>query len=85
MAMNGRLATTTFAIALLWGAAALAQPAAPAPESSDLAPPEPTCTEWTNLCRICTLADDGTPACSNIAIACQPEPLRCTKHKEEKK
>jgi hypothetical protein len=71
--------------ALLWSAAASAQPAATPPDASDFAPPEPGCIEWTNLCRICTLTDAGAPACSNVGIACQPEAARCTRFREETK
>ena len=48
-------------------------PAAP----SILAPPDATCLEWTDGCRICQkLAPDNMP-CSNIGIACVPQPPRC--------
>lgn len=70
---------------LLWSSIALAQPAPTAPEPGDFSPPEPTCIEWTNLCRLCKLSDSGTPVCSNIGIACQPEALRCTRYKAEDK
>jgi hypothetical protein len=33
----------------------------------------PSCTEWTDGCRICS--SDG---CSNIGIACQPKTVTCT-------
>jgi hypothetical protein len=31
---------------------------------------------WTDRCVICQ-RDSGVVACSNIGIACQPEPLMC--------
>jgi hypothetical protein len=61
-----------------------AQGAATPQEPSELSPPEPSCIEWTNLCRICTLVD-GTAACSNVGIACEPQPLRCIRHREGNK
>jgi len=70
---------------LLLGAVALAEPPAATPGASDFTPPAPTCIEWTNGCRLCRLADDGTPACSNVGIACQPKDSRCTLHREESK
>ena len=85
-AANGWPAAARMCVAaLLWSAAASAQPAATPPDASDFALPEPGCIEWTNLCRICTLTDAGAPACSNVGIACQPEAARCTRFREETK
>jgi len=83
---NGRSARTAMAVVVqLWSTVASAQPVPAPPAASDFAPPEPACIEWTNICRICTLTDAGTPACSNVGIACQAESSRCTRYKEEKK
>jgi hypothetical protein len=51
---------------------------APAPAgTSILAPPDATCLEWTDGCRTCQkLAPDNIP-CSNVSIACVPQPARC--------
>ena len=79
------LAITAIAFAIgPYSAVGWAQGTTTPQEPSELSPPEPSCIEWTNLCRICTLVD-GTPACSNIGIACQPQPLRCTRYREESK
>jgi hypothetical protein len=34
----------------------------------------PSCQSWTDDCRTCTAA-----GCSNVGIACQPGPIRCSK------
>ena len=34
------------------------------------------CAVWTDRCIICQ-RDSGVVACSNIGIACQPQPLMC--------
>jgi hypothetical protein len=34
------------------------------------------CAVWTDRCVICQ-RDSGVVACSNIGIACQPQPLMC--------
>jgi hypothetical protein len=51
---------------------------APAPAGpSILAPPDTSCLEWTDGCRTCQkLAPDSMP-CSNVGIACVPQPPRC--------
>jgi hypothetical protein len=36
----------------------------------------PGCAVWTDRCIICQ-RDSGVVACSNIGIACQPQPLMC--------
>jgi hypothetical protein len=36
----------------------------------------PGCAVWTDRCVICQ-RDSGVIACSNIGIACQPQPLMC--------
>ena len=36
----------------------------------------PGCAVWTDRCVICQ-RDAGVIACSNIGIACQPQPLMC--------
>jgi hypothetical protein len=73
----------------IWPAAALAadlpvepKPAtepAPAP-SAILPPPDATCVEWTDGCRTCQKPTTGETACSNVSIACVPQPARCLKH-----
>jgi hypothetical protein len=40
-----------------------------------------TCLVWTDGCRNCDRTDSGS-SCSNIGIACQPGPIRCTTRKE---
>ena len=32
----------------------------------------PTCTEWTNACQVCTRSATGEPQCSTAGIACTP-------------
>jgi hypothetical protein len=66
-----------------WVAPALAQaedakPARPQENQSEFLRPEPTCIEWTNRCRTCRQSGDEPAACSNVAIACRPEAVRCT-------
>ena len=41
-----------------------------------------TCLAWTDACRSCQRAENGDPVCSNIGIACQPEPIVCTRRPE---
>jgi hypothetical protein len=55
---------------------------APAPATTILAPPDATCLEWTDGCRTCQKRATET-ACSNIAIACQPQTPRCTRQPEK--
>jgi hypothetical protein len=86
MAANKTLARTAIGVAiLLWSAVAIAQPAATPPASSEFAAPDPTCIEWTNLCRVCKRSVRGTSTCSNVGVACQPEALRCIRYKVEDK
>ena len=42
-----------------------------------------TCTAWTDTCRSCDRAEDGTVHCSNIGIACQPAEIACTARRAE--
>jgi hypothetical protein len=37
------------------------------------------CLEWTDGCRVCARQKDGSDACSNVGIACIPQPARCTR------
>jgi hypothetical protein len=37
------------------------------------------CLEWTDGCRVCARQKDGSEACSNVGIACMPQPARCTR------
>jgi hypothetical protein len=39
-----------------------------------------TCLVWTDGCRNCDRTEKG-PSCSNIGIACQPGPIKCTTRK----
>jgi hypothetical protein len=39
---------------------------------------EKFCLEWTDDCRVCRRVEARQIACSNVAIACLPKPLRCT-------
>jgi hypothetical protein len=77
------------AAALLSVAPALAAdlPAAPEPKSAPaqtpaaggaLAPPAAACREWTDGCRVCLRAADGTVSCSNVGIACVLKAVNCT-------
>jgi hypothetical protein len=54
------------------GPAPLPQPGAGGSIQSGL----PGCAAWTDRCVICQ-RDGGVVACSNIGIACQPQPLMC--------
>jgi hypothetical protein len=40
-----------------------------------------SCLVWTDGCRNCDRTDSGS-SCSNIGIACQPGPIKCTTRKE---
>jgi len=42
-----------------------------------LAPPDATCLEWSDGCRTCQKPSSGETACSNVGIACIPQPPRC--------
>ena len=53
---------------------------APPPNASIFAPPDATCVEWTDGCRVCQKAASGEATCSNPGIACIPKAARCTKH-----
>jgi hypothetical protein len=66
-----------------------APPAGPPPAELDGPVPRPQagaggstqsgmagCAVWTDRCVICQ-RDNGVIACSNIGIACQPQPLVC--------
>lgn len=33
---------------------------------------------WTDACVSCEIESDGSVACNNIGIACQPESITCT-------
>jgi hypothetical protein len=54
------------------GPAPRSQPGAGGSTQSGL----PGCAVWTDRCIICQ-RDSGVVACSNIGIACQPQPLMC--------
>ena len=43
------------------------------------APPDATCLEWTDNCRTCQRPPAGEVACSNVGMACVPQPPRCTR------
>jgi hypothetical protein len=79
-------------VALSVGAAAFAQPSAPAPGPAATAPAfqgfgdvDKTCLAWTDQCRSCRREADDTVNCSNIGIACQPAEIRCTARREPAK
>ncbi len=44
----------------------------------------PGCAVWTDRCVTCSRTTDGA-SCSNIGIACQPQPVECLKSEEEAK
>lgn len=48
------------------------------PEENVFVRPDSTCLSWTDNCRICTLVRGAEVACSNVAIACEAKPIRCT-------
>jgi hypothetical protein len=51
----------------------------PAPPAANIfAPPDVTCVEWTDGCRVCRKPVTGETACSNVGPACTPQPARCT-------
>ena len=57
-----------------------------APASASTQSGMPGCAVWTDRCVICQ-RDGGVIACSNIGIACQPQPMLCLRAEaaEEKK
>jgi hypothetical protein len=85
-----RISWCIAAAVAIWPAAALAAdlPAEPKPAKPEhapapaaiLAPPDATCLEWTDGCRTCQKPATGEVACSNVGIACVPQPARCLKH-----
>jgi invasion protein IalB len=74
--------------ALSVGAAAFAQPSAPAPAPATaptfqgFGDTDKTCLAWTDQCRSCRREADNTVTCSNIGIACQPAEITCTARPE---
>ena len=77
--------------ALSWPAAAadleLAKPK-PAPVSAPVPtpaagnafnPPDATCIEWTDGCRVCVKPAAGDATCSNPGIACTPRAVSCSR------
>jgi hypothetical protein len=50
-----------------------------APAGDPFAPPDAACLEWTDGCRTCQRPPSGEIACSNVGVACVPQPLRCTR------
>jgi hypothetical protein len=44
----------------------------------------PGCAVWTDHCVTCSRTAGGT-SCSNIGIACQPQPVECLQSEEEAK
>ena len=44
-----------------------------------------TCLAWTDTCRSCERGDGDTIHCSNIAIACQPAEISCSRRSEPAK
>lgn len=83
--MTGRRLSWLIAAAAAFGlTAVLAADLPPEPKpmpagAAILAPPDATCLEWTDGCRVCQkLAPDNMP-CSNVSIACAPQPPRCLK------
>jgi hypothetical protein len=76
-------------VALSVGAAAFAQPSAPAPATAPafqgFGDADKTCLAWTDQCRSCRREADDTVNCSNIGIACQPAEIRCTARREPAK
>jgi len=88
--MRRRISWFIAATVAIWPATALAAdlpaepkpvPATPAPApAAILPPPDATCLEWTDGCRTCQKPASGEAACSNVSIACVPQPARCLKH-----
>jgi len=75
---------------LALGGVALAQPSPPPAAVNDpslhaYGDAEKTCLAWTDSCRNCTRAASGDVVCSNIGIACQPQPIACTRREEPPK
>ena len=64
-----------------------AQHAPPAPNDASLhayANVDKTCLEWSDTCRICQRVGNAGE-CSNISIACQPQPITCVRREEPPK
>ena len=59
------------------------QPATPAPAPSPtttiFTPPDATCLEWTDGCRVCVKPVAGEATCSNVGAACTAQAPRCTR------
>ena len=75
------LAAAMIVVAALAADAPVASlPAAPelpqAPAGASTQSGIPGCAVWTDRCVICQ-RDSGVIACSNIGIACQPQPMVC--------
>jgi hypothetical protein len=78
-----------FAAIMTLAGTALAQQAAPPPQPNDVplhryADADKTCLEWSDSCRTCKRVGN-TSACSNIGIACQPQPITCVRREEPAK
>ncbi|HKU05000.1 MAG TPA: hypothetical protein VJR30_02935 [Bradyrhizobium sp.] len=77
------LAAALLAMSALAGSsvrtAELEIPPRPPAENFSMQNGPPNCSRWTDECVTCARGADGqAPACSNIGIACQPKPVRCT-------
>ena len=42
-------------------------------------PPDATCAEWTDGCRVCVKPTSGEATCSNPGIACTPRAISCSR------
>lgn len=55
-------------------------PPKPAPPAASVfAPPDATCVEWTDGCRVCVKPQAGDATCSNVGPACTPQAVKCSK------
>jgi hypothetical protein len=85
--LAGMLSAVGFMLVLLGAASAAAAPGQPPedPATSSQARMhvhnygdfDKTCVRWNDGCRSCSRGQKPS-VCSNIGIACQPGPLRCT-------
>jgi hypothetical protein len=86
-----RTAASVAAAVIVVAAVAADAPVSPPPATLELPAPSelpqagagpstqsgmPGCAVWTDRCVICQ-RDGGVIACSNIGIACQPQPMLC--------
>ena len=72
------LMVAAFAAAPTARAAEMDVPPSTGPKELSVHVNQPNCLRWTDECVSCTRdANNETPICSNIGVACQPKAIRC--------